>query len=51
MNRWVYNLSFAIIDWVEATLRLLTFGQWQGPGWVMRFASWYALRHITKEKA
>ena len=46
----LYSLAFAAVDWLDATVGLLTLGQYR-PGWDMRFAAWYALRfHKLKQK-
>jgi len=47
MNRFLYALAFAVIDWFETTVSLLALGQYR-PAWAIRFAAWYALRSIKK---
>lgn len=39
----LYSFAFAVVDWLDASVGLLTLGQYR-PGWDMRFAAWYALR-------
>lgn len=46
----MYSLAFAVVDWLDASVGLLTLGQYR-PGWDMRFAAWYALRsHRLKQR-
>ena len=42
-----YSLTFAVVNWLEATASLATLGQWS-PRWVMQFAGWYARRKFAK---
>lgn len=47
----LYSFAFAVVDWIDASVGLLTLGQYR-PGWDMRFAAWYALRfHKLKQQA
>lgn len=42
-----YSLTFAVINWLEATVSLLALGLWS-PNWVMRYAGWYVQRHFKR---
>ncbi len=47
----LYSFAFALVDWCDSTVGLLTLGQYR-PGWDVRFAAWYALKHFKlKQKA
>lgn len=45
MNRFLYQLGFAVVDWPTATACLCTLGLYI-PDWPMR----YAERHMLREK-
>ena len=49
MNKYsiVYSFTFAVINWLEASITLLSLGQYS-PMWCMKFAAWFALRKHTK---
>ena len=41
MNKRLYLLGFAVVNFLEAAIALLCLGQWS-PTWVMAYACWYA---------
>ena len=45
----LYSFTFAVVNWLDATVCLATLGQY-APGWPFQFAAWYALRDIAKRK-
>ena len=50
MNRhpFYYTFGFAVVNFAEACVILLTLGFWS-PGWLLKYASSYAKRSIMRK--
>ena len=47
-HSFMYSLSFALVNFAEATVCLVCLGQWS-PNWVMPYAASFAKRQIEKQ--
>lgn len=48
VERFLYGLGFAIINWAEATVALLTLGLYH-PGWTMSYCATYTKWWIQRK--